>query len=66
MQAEAELKGAEADVTRLTYLSNFKKVTAPFSGIITQRNIDVGDLIIQNSLLKGSNNNNNYYYYILL
>lgn len=45
MQAEAELKGAEADVTRLTYLSNFKKVTAPFSGIITQRNIDVGDLI---------------------
>ena len=31
-----------------------------------KEDIDVGDLIIQNSLLKGSNNNNNNYYYILL
>ena len=33
------------DVERLRQLEGFKRVTAPFAGIITRRNVDVGDLI---------------------
>jgi RND family efflux transporter MFP subunit len=32
-------------VARLRDLQGFKRVTAPFAGIITKRNVDVGDLI---------------------
>ena len=44
-QAEANLAAADANVQRLRDLTSFKRVTAPFAGVITRRNVDVGDLI---------------------
>lgn len=44
-QAKANLAAAEANVQRLQQLIAFKRVTAPFAGVITRRNVDVGDLI---------------------
>ena len=35
----------EANVRRLEELESFKHIYAPFSGVITQRNIDIGNLI---------------------
>ncbi|HEY4741620.1 MAG TPA: efflux RND transporter periplasmic adaptor subunit [Candidatus Acidoferrales bacterium] len=42
---QADLQAAKANVDRLKDLQSFKRVTAPFSGIVTQRNVDVGALI---------------------
>lgn len=42
---EANTKAAQAVVDRLQVLSEFKRVTAPFDGIVTARNTDVGALI---------------------
>ena len=44
-QAAANLAAAEANVGRLRQLEGFKRVVAPFAGLITRRNVDVGDLI---------------------
>ena len=44
-QATANLAAADANVERLRQLEGFKRVVAPFSGVITRRNVDVGDLI---------------------
>ena len=44
-QAEADLKAAEANVSRLRSLQGFNRIVAPFDGVVTQRNIDVGDLV---------------------
>ena len=44
-QAQANLAAAEANVERLRQLESFKRIVAPFSGVITRRNVDVGDLI---------------------
>jgi RND family efflux transporter MFP subunit len=44
-QAKANLAAADANVQRLRQLESFKRVVAPFSGVITRRNVDVGDLI---------------------
>jgi RND family efflux transporter MFP subunit len=41
----AIVKSAEANVRRLEELKSFQKVFAPFSGVITQRNVDIGTLI---------------------
>ena len=43
--AKANLAAADANVARLKEQQGFKRVTAPFAGIITKRNVDVGDLI---------------------
>jgi RND family efflux transporter MFP subunit len=45
VQAKANLAAADANLQRLQQLEDFKHVTAPFAGIVTKRNIDVGDLI---------------------
>jgi RND family efflux transporter MFP subunit len=45
VQARANLAAADANVERLRQLEGFKRVVAPFSGVITRRNVDVGDLI---------------------
>jgi len=45
VQARANLAAADANLQRLRELEAFKNVTAPFDGIVTKRNIDVGDLI---------------------
>ena len=44
-QAEANLAAADADVQRLKKLTHFKKIIAPFSGVITRRDVEVGDLV---------------------
>jgi multidrug efflux system membrane fusion protein len=44
-QAQANLAAADANVRRLEELESFKHVYAPFSGVITKRNIDIGALI---------------------
>ena len=44
-QARASLAAADANVERLRQLQGFKRVTAPFAGVIIKRNVDVGDLI---------------------
>src|SRR5262249_53067020 len=46
---EASIKVNEAAVQRFTDLQGFEKITAPFPGIITARNIDPGDLVSANS-----------------
>ncbi|MGA2342610.1 MAG: efflux RND transporter periplasmic adaptor subunit [Steroidobacteraceae bacterium] len=44
-QAKANLDAAEANVGRLRKLQGFNQVVAPYDGVVTQRNIDVGDLV---------------------
>jgi len=44
-QANANLAAADANVQRLRQTEGFKRVVAPFAGVITRRNVDVGDLI---------------------
>jgi RND family efflux transporter MFP subunit len=44
-QDVANLSAAEANVRRLRQLESFKRIVAPFAGVVTQRNVDVGDLI---------------------
>ncbi len=44
-QARANVAAADANVERLRQLEGFKRVVAPFAGVITRRNVDVGDLI---------------------
>ncbi len=41
----AMVQSSEANVKRLEDMESFKRVYAPFSGVITQRNVDVGTLI---------------------
>jgi RND family efflux transporter MFP subunit len=50
-QADFELKtasaeSARAEVRRLEKLESFTRITAPFAGTITVRNIDAGDLVV--------------------
>ena len=42
---QADLNAASANVRRLKDMQSFQTVTAPFSGIITARNVDTGALI---------------------
>ncbi len=44
-QAQANVAAADANVRRLEQLESFKNVYAPFSGVITRRNVDPGALI---------------------
>ena len=44
-QALANLAAADANVRRLEQLENFKRVYAPFTGVLTRRNVDPGALI---------------------
>jgi len=54
--AQAKVKAAQAkvnldksNVDRLNYMAQFKKVLAPYDGVITERRIDVGDLVTAGS-----------------
>jgi RND family efflux transporter MFP subunit len=42
---QANTKAARAAVDRLEVLADFKRVTAPFDGVVTTRNTDIGALI---------------------
>ncbi len=41
----ALLASSQANVNRLRQLQGFKNIVAPFNGVITARNVDIGDLI---------------------
>ncbi len=47
--AQSNLKMNEANIDRLETLQSFQKVVAPFSGIVTARNFDPGDLVSADS-----------------
>jgi RND family efflux transporter MFP subunit len=42
---QAMVQSAQANLKRLQELESFKRVYAPFSGVITKRNVDIGTLI---------------------
>jgi RND family efflux transporter MFP subunit len=42
---DAQVQAAKANVQRLRELAGFQKVVAPFDGVVTARNTDVGQLI---------------------
>jgi RND family efflux transporter MFP subunit len=42
---KSNVGAAEANVARLTELQNYLKVRAPFAGVVTLRNVDVGALV---------------------
>jgi membrane fusion protein, multidrug efflux system len=44
-QAQASLAAASANVRRLEELESFNHIYAPFSGVLTKRNVDIGALI---------------------
>ena len=44
-QAKANLEAGDANVKRLEQLESFKNVYAPFTGVLTRRNVDPGALI---------------------
>ncbi|MEI7443437.1 MAG: efflux RND transporter periplasmic adaptor subunit [Burkholderiales bacterium] len=44
-QARANLAAADANVDRLRQLEGFKRIVAPFGGVVVRRNVDTGDLI---------------------
>jgi multidrug efflux system membrane fusion protein len=44
-QLQASLAAADANVRRLEELEQFKRIEAPFDGVVTRRNVDVGILI---------------------
>ena len=41
----SSVKSAQANVERLKQLQSFEKIYAPFDGVVTARNIDIGQLI---------------------
>ncbi|MDX2034894.1 MAG: efflux RND transporter periplasmic adaptor subunit [Blastocatellia bacterium] len=51
----AGFKARQANVQRLVELQGFEKVTAPYNGTITARNIEVGVLINENGALSSGN-----------
>ena len=42
---DAQVQAARANVQRLKELSGFEKIVAPFDGVVTARNTDIGQLI---------------------
>jgi RND family efflux transporter MFP subunit len=47
--AQSAIVSSQANVQRLQELQSFEKVTAPFDGVITERNTERGDLIASGS-----------------
>jgi RND family efflux transporter MFP subunit len=47
--ARARVSLDQANVDRLTFLTHFKHVTAPYEGVITERRVDIGDLVTAGS-----------------
>jgi RND family efflux transporter MFP subunit len=47
--ARARVALDQANVDRLTFLTSYKQVTAPYEGVITERRVDIGDLVTAGS-----------------
>jgi RND family efflux transporter MFP subunit len=62
MQAQAALvKAAEQKVKNIEAFIGFKKIVAPFDGVVIQRNINVGDLVSKEGTLSTPNAKTNLY-----
>lgn len=59
LQAKADLAAADANVKRLEQLQSFRRITAPFDGVVVRRNVEVGALIGA-----GSTSNNRELFYL--
>jgi len=53
LAAEEAIRAQSAEVARVEQLTEFKRVTAPWDGIITQRNCAVGNLITPSAISAG-------------
>ena len=53
--SQEAVRASEANVNRLLELQSFKQIRAPFAGVITARNVDVGALISATGMSQGSN-----------
>lgn len=61
-QAEAaKVSAAEQKVKNIAAFIGFKKITAPFDGVVTQRNINVGDLVSKDGSISTTNSKNNLF-----
>lgn len=49
LQADADFSAAQANVKRLENIEGYRRIVAPFSGVITRRAVDVGSLIVAGS-----------------
>jgi RND family efflux transporter MFP subunit len=49
--SKSNVSAAQANVARLTELKGFSKVRAPFTGVITVRNVDTGALVTEGNTL---------------
>jgi RND family efflux transporter MFP subunit len=47
--ARARVALDQANVDRLNFLTGYKQVTAPYEGVITERRVDIGDLVTAGS-----------------
>jgi RND family efflux transporter MFP subunit len=45
VQQQASLAAADANIRRLEEVASYRKVVAPFAGVITKRNVDTGALV---------------------
>ncbi len=54
--AERNVEAFKANLRRTIALQSYERVTAPFSGVITQRNVDVGALISASGAAGGAGN----------
>ncbi len=52
--SEGSVRGAQANLQRLIRLQDYKRVVAPFTGVITARNVDVGALISNTGSSQGT------------
>jgi RND family efflux transporter MFP subunit len=43
------VQSAQANLNRLLALESFKRITAPFAGLVTARNADIGQLVVEGS-----------------
>lgn len=59
--AAAKVAAAEQKVKNIEAFIGFKKITAPFDGIVTQRNINVGDLVSKEGSINTPNAKNNLF-----
>jgi RND family efflux transporter MFP subunit len=51
--AQANVEANHANVSRLLQLQSFEQVVAPFDGVITERNVERGDLVVTGSAAAG-------------
>ena len=59
--AAAKVAAEEQKVMNIEAFIGFKKITAPFDGVVTQRNINVGDLVSKEGSIRTTNAKSNLF-----